>query len=189
MIRFWVIRSLMRCVNSFRGQNPHCRCLCTHGRQVRPFCWTLQQFGLRWLRGPPHCRRRGPRPLPPYCVGGGQVIRDRTARLSVQILGVRRTTVYRWKPSIWLAASSSSVSGASGSSGVGPTSRLFTNILGGAAGQRTSDGSGHQPTTGRRCYVVKSADTVTVCYGDEQDVILHDGLRPQTVFVSESRGR
>ena len=40
-----------------------------------------------------------------------------------------------------------------------------------------------------RCYVVKSADSVTVCYGDEQDVILHDGLRPRTVVVPESRGR
>ena len=54
----------MRGVNSFRGQNPHCLCLCMCGRQVRPFCWILQYFRLRWLRGPPLCRRRGPRPLP-----------------------------------------------------------------------------------------------------------------------------
>ena len=64
MIRFWVIRSHMRGVKSFRGQNPHCRCRCMRGRQVRPFCWTLQYCRLCWLRGPPHCRRRGPRPLP-----------------------------------------------------------------------------------------------------------------------------
>ena len=125
----------------------------------------------------------------PIASGEGRVIRDRTAGVSVPILGVRRTTVYRWKPGIWLAAASSSVSGAGGSSGVGPTSRLFTNVLSGSAGQRTGDGSGYQPTTGRRCYVVKSTDTVTVCYGNEQDVILHDGLGPRTVVVSESRGR
>ena len=61
--------------------------------------------------------------------------------------------------------------------------RWIRNVLGGSVGQGTSNGSGHQPTTGRRCYVVKSADTLTVCYGDEQDVILHDGLRPRTVIV------
>ena len=54
--------------------------------------------------------------------GGGQVFGDRTAGLSVPILGVRRPTFYRWQPGIWIAASSSSVSGAGGSSGVGPTS-------------------------------------------------------------------
>ena len=118
---------------------------------------------------------------PSYGLGGWQVIRDGTAGLSVQILGVRRTAVYRWQPGIWIAASS--VSGACGSSGVGPTSRLFTNVLGGSVGQGTSNGSGHQPSTGRRCYVIKSAATVTVCHGDEQDVILHDGLRPRTVVV------
>ena len=52
----------------------------------------------------------------------GQVIGDRTAGLSVPILGVRRPTFYRWQPGIWIAASSSSVSGAGGSSLVGPTS-------------------------------------------------------------------
>ena len=116
IIRFWVIRSLMRGVKSFRGQNPHCRCQCMRGRQVRPFCWILQYFRLCWLRGPPHCRRRGPRPLPLLWIRGGQVIRDRTAGLSVPILGIRRTAVYRWQPGIWIAASSSSVSGACGSS-------------------------------------------------------------------------
>ena len=64
---------------------------------------------------------------PSYSDGGGQVVRDRTAGLSVPILGVRRTPVCRWKPGIWLAAASSSLSGAGGSSGVGPTAGLFTN--------------------------------------------------------------
>ena len=143
----------------------------------------LQYFRLCWLRGPPHCRRRGPRPLPLQWTRGGQVIRDGTAGLSVPILGVRRTAVYRWQPGIWIAASSCSVSGACGSSGVSPTPRLFTNFLGGSVGQGTSDGSGYQPTARRRCYVAKSADTVTFCYGDEQNVVLHDGLRPRTVVV------
>ena len=64
MIRFWVIRSPMRGVNIFRGQNPHCRSLCTRGRQVWPFYWILRYVRLCWLRCPPHCRRRGPQPLP-----------------------------------------------------------------------------------------------------------------------------
>ena len=75
------------------------------------------------------------------------------------------------------------------SSGVGPTAGLFTIVLGGTAGQRTGDGGGNQPTTGRRCYVVESTDTVPVCYGNEQDVIFHDGLGPWSIVVSESRGK
>ena len=42
-------------------------------------------------------------------LGGGRVITDWTAKSSVQILGVQRSAVYRWKPSIWIAASSPSV--------------------------------------------------------------------------------
>ena len=38
--------------------------------------------------------------------GGGQVIRDRTAGLSIPILRVRRLPFYRWQPGIWIAASS-----------------------------------------------------------------------------------
>ena len=34
----------------------------------------------------------------PYNGGGGQVVRDRTAGLSVPVLGVPRTPVYRWNP-------------------------------------------------------------------------------------------
>ena len=122
-------------------------------------------------------------------LGGRQVIGDRTAELSVPVLGVRRPAVFTWKSGIWITASSPSVSGARWRSGVGPAPRLFTNVLGGSVGQGTSDGSGHQPTARCRCHVVNSADTVTVRYGDEQNVVLHDGLRPQTVVVSESRGR
>ena len=43
-----------------------------------------------------------------------------------------------WQPGIWIAASSYSVSGACGSSGVGPTPRLLTNVLGGSVAQGTS---------------------------------------------------
>ena len=103
-------------------------------------------------------------PPPPIAAAGGQVVRDRTARLSVPILGVRRTPVYRWKPGIWLAAASSSLSGAGGSSGVGPTAGLFTIVLVETAGQRTGDGGGNQPTTGRRCYVVESWASVNHCF-------------------------
>ena len=53
----------------------------------------------------------------PPCHGGkskdGQI---GAAGLSVHILGVRRTPVYRWKPGIWLAAPSPALPGVSGSS-------------------------------------------------------------------------
>ena len=70
-----------------------------------------------------------------------------------------------------------------------PAPRLFTDVLGGSAGQGTSDGSGHQPTAGCGHHVVKSSDTVTVRYGVEQNAVLGDGLEPRTVVVSESRCR
>ena len=95
----------------------------------------------------------------------------------------------RLQMEIWLTATSSSLSGVSGSSGVGPTTGLFTIVLGGRAGQRTGDDSGRQSTTGRRCHVVKSTNIVTVCYGNEQDVIFDDGLGPRSIVVSESGGR
>ena len=41
-----------------------------------------------------------------------------TAESSVQILGVRRSAVYRWKPGIWIAAASYSVPGKCRMSGV-----------------------------------------------------------------------
>ena len=120
---------------------------------------------------------------PPCCGGRRQVVRNGTAGLSVPILGVRRTPVYRWKPGIWLTATSSSLSGVSGGSGVSPTAVLFTIVLGGTLGQRTGDGSGHQFTTGRGCYVVESTNTVPVCNGNEQDVIFDYGLGPRTIVV------
>ena len=124
------------------------------------------------------------------CRGGRrQGVINETAGLSVPILGVRRTPVYRWKPGIWLTATSSSLSGVGGSSGVGPTAGLFTIVLGGTLGQRTSDGGGHQFTTGHGGYVVESTNTVPVFYGNEQHVIFDDGLGPRTIVVSESGGR
>ena len=57
---------------------------------------------------------------PSHGLGGGWAIRTWTAESSVPILGVRRSAVYRWKPGIWITASSSSVSGLCGRSGVGP---------------------------------------------------------------------
>ena len=162
----------MRGVNSFRGQNPHSLCLCMRGHQVRPFCCILQYFRLCWLLlgtsdfGDLRSAGGGDLDRCSYeGLGGRQVIGDRTAGLSVPVLGVRRPAVYRWKSSIWITASSPSVSGARWRSGVGPAPRLFTNVLGGSVGQGTSDGSGHKPTARCRCHVVKSADTVTVRYG------------------------
>ena len=112
MIQFWVIRSLMRCVNIFRGQNPHCRCLCTRGRQVRPFCWILRD-----CVGSGVLRTAGGGALnlcPSFSDGGGggrggggvgdQVIRDRTAGLSVPILRVWRLPFFRRQPGIWICS-------------------------------------------------------------------------------------
>ena len=59
------------------------------------------------------CNSRGP--------GGGRVITVWTAELSVQILGVRRSAVYRWKPGIRIAAASYSVPGQCRMSGVVPS--------------------------------------------------------------------
>ena len=52
--------------------------------------------------------------------GEGRVIIVWTAELSVQILGVRQSAVYRWKPGIWIAATSYSVPGQRRMSGVVP---------------------------------------------------------------------
>ena len=69
------------------------------------------------------------------CYGGkSQDDRIRYTGLSVQIIGVRRTPVYRWKPSIWLVAPSPTLPGVSGSSGVGTTTGPWTIVLGGRAG-------------------------------------------------------
>ena len=66
--------------------------------------------------------------------------------MSVPILGVRRTPVYRWKPGIWLTATSPSLSGVGGSSGVGPTAGLPPFVLGGTLRKGTGDGHRHRDT-------------------------------------------
>ena len=173
----------MHSVNIFRGQNPHCRCLCTRGRQVRPFCWILRYVGRCWLRGPPHCRRRGALDLcPSFSVGGGHAIGDRNAGLSVPILGVRRLTFYRWQPGIWIAASSSvhqhctnavALYWANGNeqtalvlircqcwpiiaANIGPTLALYTTTLGHA----------WLPTLGQHC-----DNAVALCWANEQTAL------------------
>ena len=85
--------------------------------------------------------------------------------------------------------SESMVPGVRRSTGVGSAPRLFANVLGGSAGQRTSDGSCRQPAAGCGHYVVQSSDTVTVRHGVTQDVIPNDGLGHRTVVVSTGRGR
>ena len=119
MILFWVIRSLMRDVNRFRGQNPLSLCLCVwpSGLAVlldppvlqSVWAWGTSANGGVLDRCPSHGLWRG------------WVIRVRSTVMPVQILGVRRSAVYRWKPGIWFPASSSSFfSGVRGGSGIGP---------------------------------------------------------------------
>ena len=117
-LRFWVIRSLLRGVNSIRGQNPLGLCLdvwpsgfyCLPDPPVLPtedLCSTAGGIlDLRTSCGP----------------GGVRVIPNWTAESAVRLLGVQRSAVYRWEPGIWIAASSPSVSRLHGMSGVVPLS-------------------------------------------------------------------
>ena len=45
------------------------------------------------------------------------------------------------------------------------------------------DGGCRNFAMGRKCYVVESTDTITVCYDIEQDFIFDDGLGPRTISV------
>ena len=65
----------MRGVKIFRGQSPHCPCLCMRSYLIRPSCWILQYFRLCWLRGPPLCRRGGTSSAaPPTDLGDGRLL-------------------------------------------------------------------------------------------------------------------
>ena len=121
--------------------------------------------------------------------GGRPVVANGTAGLSVPFLGVRGTAVFGWESSVWLTASSPTVPGVRRSTRVGSTPRLFTNVLGGPAGQGTSDGSCHQPAVGRGHYVVQSSDLVTVRHVVTPDVVPNDGVGHRTDNVSTSRCR
>ena len=176
----------MRVVNSFRGRSPHCLCLCMPGCLVLLEQSLLQTVLASGASSQPEggdlCRRSA------YGSGRQPVVRNRTARLSVPILGVRGTAVFRWECSVWLTASSPTVPGVRRSTGVGSTPRLFTNVLGGSALQGTSDGSCRQPAAGRGHYVVQSSDPVTVRHVVTLDVVPNDGFGPRTVDVSAGRG-
>ena len=190
MIRFWEIRSHMRGVNSFSGVRVPIvfACVCV----AVWFCLPAGSYSTSDCVGFRDLLSAGGGDLgrcSAYRFGGGPVIRDRTAGLSIPILGVRRPAVFGCESSVWPAASSSSVSGVRRSTGVGPAPRLFADVLGGSAGQGTSDGSGHQPTAGCGHHVVKSSDTVPVRNSVTQNVVPDDGLGHRTVVVSESRGR
>ena len=87
MIRFWVIRSHMRGVKMFRGQSPHCPCLCMRGRLIRPSCWIRQYFRLCWLRDLLFAGGGVLGRCSSCRFGGRPVIRDRTAGLSVRFSG------------------------------------------------------------------------------------------------------
>ena len=122
-------------------------------------------------------------------LGDGRLLETGLPGVSVTIIGVRGTAVFGWESSVWLTASSSTVPGVRRSTGVGWAPRLFTDVLGGSAGQGTSDGSCRQPTAGCGHHVVQSSDTVTVRRGVAQDFVPNDGFGHRTVVVSESRGR
>ena len=62
--------------------------------------------------------------------GGRPVFGNGPAGLSVPVLGVWWTAVFRWESSIWLTASSPMAPGVRRSTGVGLTPRLFTNGFG-----------------------------------------------------------
>ena len=47
--------------------------------------------------------------VPPCCGGRRQAVGNETAGVSISILGVWRTPVYRWKPDIWLTATTPSL--------------------------------------------------------------------------------
>ena len=117
---------------------------------------------------------------PPMDFGDGRLLETGLPGCPYRFSG----SVFGWESSVWLTASSSTVSGVRWSTGIGPAPRLFTEVLGGSAGQGTSDGSGHQSTAGCGYHVVQSSDTVTVRYGVTQDVVPNDGFGHRTVIVS-----
>ena len=108
-------------VSCFRGQNPFCSL---------PACATVQSvlsvgpsgasdwvgFSGSWR----HCRRDH-RPLQRPWPRGGRGITVWTAESSVQMLGVRRSAVFRWKPGIRIAATSYSAPRQRRMSGVVPS--------------------------------------------------------------------
>ena len=121
--------------------------------------------------------------------GGRPVVGNGPAGLSVPVLGVRWTAVFGWESSVWLTASSPTVPGVRRSTRVGSTPRLFTNVLGGPAGQRTSDGSCSQPATGCGHHVVQSSDPVPVRHVITPNVVPNDGFGHRPDDVSTSKGR
>ena len=178
----------MRVVSSFRGWSPQCLCLCMPAVW---FCLPARAIvtadcvgfgGLLSFGGGDLCRRSA------HGSGGHPVVGNGTAGLSVPFLGVWGTAVFRWESSVWLTASSPMVPGVRRSTGVGSTPRLFTNVLGGPAGQRTSNGSCCQPAAGRGHYVVQSSDLVTDRHVVTSDVVPNDGFGHRTDDVSTSRG-
>ena len=121
---------------------------------------------------------------PPMDLGDGRLLETGLPGGPYRFSGSRGMPFSDRESSVWLTVSSSMVSGVSRSAGVGPAPRLFADVLGGSAGQGTSDGSGHQSTAGCGHHVVQSSDTVTVCYGVTQYVVPNDGFGHRTVVVS-----
>ena len=104
-LRVWVIQTLLRGVNSIRGQNPLGLCLdvrlfglyCRPDPPVLPTGSALRISTLL-LEG----SSTSATPVAPGG-GGGRVITVGTAELSIQILGVRRSAVCRILFSPWSA--------------------------------------------------------------------------------------
>ena len=123
------------------------------------------------------CRRSS------YVYGGLPVPGAGPAGLSVPVRGGQWTAVLGWKSSVWLAASSSAVSGVCGSARVGSPVVPFADVLGGPAWKGISDGGCHQPAAGHGHNVVQPSSIVTVRHVATPYVIRNDGLghRPDGV--------
>ena len=102
-------------MSRFRGQNPLVPCLHMRRsglcRQPDPPVWVgFQDLSISAREIFDLCNARDP--------GGGRVTTVWTAESFVQILGVRRSAVYRWKPGLCVAAAPYSGPGRCKMSGV-----------------------------------------------------------------------
>ena len=116
-IQFWGSQYRMPALNRRRGRSPHYRYLYTHGRRGPQWWWT-RSLRLFWAPRNVICSQQGWHGLCPKCGRKSQDDRFRNTGLSVQISGVRRTPVYRWKPGVWLATTPPALPRISGSPGV-----------------------------------------------------------------------
>ena len=171
-------------LTSFRGRNPHYHSLCTYGHRDR-HSWGTRSFRLCLRRGSPKGAWRKLQWLTTRSRGNSPGWLHRDCRVvhtdSWSSVSCRLRMETR---QIWVATPSSSLPGVSRSCGVGPITGLCTVVLDGRIGPGGGDGGCRNFAMRRKCYVVESTDTFTVCYGIEQDVIFDDGLGPRTICIS-----